>query len=69
MSRAGDGDGGEGGLGVYKHLTQVGFAHNKGKGGGGAWAGWPQVSCFQGSRFGFQGLGFRVQVWGLSFRV
>ena len=40
MSRAGDGGtGGEGGLGVYRHLTQPGVAH-KGRGGGGAWAGW-----------------------------
>ena len=31
MPRAGDGGGGEGGLGVYRHLTQAGFAH---KGGG-----------------------------------
>ena len=31
MPRAGDGGGVEGGLGVYRHLTQAGFAH---KGGG-----------------------------------
>ena len=70
------GTGGRGGGGAGR-LTQVGFAH-KGRGEGGfgragrlqasdpreAFHARPQVSCFQGSRFGFQGLGFRVQVWG-----
>ena len=47
----GTGEGGEGGLGVYRHLTQAGFAH---KGGGPgrqasdpseAFHARPQVSC------------------------
>ena len=73
MPRAGDGGGGKGGLGVYRHLTQVDFAHKgrgewgKGAGGRGGLGGLgvyrhltqgrlharPQVSCFQGSGFGF----------------
>ena len=49
MPRAGDGGGGKGGLGVYRHLTQVGYAH-KGKGGGSWGRG-------RGARGGLGGLG------------
>ena len=53
----GTGEGGEGGLGVYRPDPRDAF-HAR-----------PQVSCFQGSGLGFRvwASGFRVQVWGLGF--